>query len=149
MHLQNRTIKIAACCNQPNCPLNIRYMGWLFWLPLFLDPSFTNKLITRVSKNSDWFSEKKLLPSTHLHSTLNTENLFFPPKIKLPPIRYICLIFYFIVKSNWYTLRDLSKHSVLIMNVIFHEIPIQLHWIAIKILAGKSDFSCSTWNGGD
>ena len=35
------------------------------------------------------------------------------------------------------------------MNSILYEFPILLHQVAIKILAGKSDFSCSTWNKGD
>ena len=34
-------------------------------------------------------------------------------------------------------------------NLIFYEFPILLHQVAIKILAGKSDFLCSTRNGGD
>ena len=43
----------------------------------------------------------------------------------------------------------MSKHSVSIMNLILYEIPLLLHQVAIKILAGKSDFSCQTWNGGN
>ena len=33
------------------------------------------------------FRKKKLLSSTHLHSTSDMNNLILPPKIKLQPIR--------------------------------------------------------------
>ena len=43
----------------------------------------------------------------------------------------------------------MSKQSISIMNSIIYEFPILLRQVAIKILAAKSDFSCSTWNKGD
>ena len=43
----------------------------------------------------------------------------------------------------------MSKHSISIMYLILYEFPILWRQVAIKILAGKSDFSCSTLNKGD
>ena len=45
-------------------------------------------------------------------------------------------------------LSDMSKHSISIMYLILYEFPILWRQVAIKILAGKSDFSCPTWNEG-
>ena len=46
------------------------------------------------------------------------------------------------VNSNCYTLCDMSRHSISIMNLILYEIPL----LFIRL---QSDFSCSRRNGGD
>ena len=51
------------------------FLSWLLpcWISIiYISPA-------RDFKNTDWFSEKKLLPSNHLDSTLNMKNLNFPP----------------------------------------------------------------------